>query len=48
MQTVAYYWLNQQSPKAYRFDIISLTGNLTGGLSSGSLEIKHYQNISWL
>jgi putative endonuclease len=45
MQIVAKQWLAKQKfPKAWRFDIISLLGNL----KSRNLTIRHYKNISWL
>jgi putative endonuclease len=45
MQIVAKQWLAKQKfPKAWRFDIISLLGNL----KSQNLKIRHYKNISWL
>jgi len=45
MWLVAKQWLNKQKyPKAWRFDIISLVGDLT----SQNLTIRHFKNISWL
>lgn len=45
MQIVAKQWLSKQKfPKAWRFDIISLLGDL----NTKKLTIKHYQNITWL
>jgi len=45
MQIVAKQWLKKQKfPKAWRFDIISLAGNL----QSQNLKIRHFKNITWL
>jgi putative endonuclease len=45
MQIVAKQWLKKQKfPKAWRFDIISLVGNL----QSQNLKIRHFKNITWL
>lgn len=45
MTVVAKQWLNKQKfPKAWRFDIISLFGDLT----KDNLTIKHFKNITWL
>lgn len=45
MQIVAKQWLKKQKfPKAWRFDIISLFGDLT----KDNLTIKHFKNITWL
>jgi putative endonuclease len=45
MQIVAKQWLRKQKfPKAWRFDIISLVGNL----QSQDLKIRHFKNITWL
>lgn len=44
MQLVADKWLNKQKYlKAWRFDIISLFGDLT----KENLTIKHFKNITW-
>ena len=45
MQQVANRWLSKQKfPKAWRFDIISLVGDL----KKANLTIKHFKNITWL
>jgi putative endonuclease len=45
MEVVAKQWLQKQKfPKAWRFDIISLVGNL----QSQNLKIRHFKNITWL
>jgi len=45
MHVVAKQWLSKQKyPKAWRFDIISLVGDL----QSRNLKIRHFKNISWL
>jgi len=44
MQIVADQWLSKQKfSKAWRFDIISLVGDL----NKANLTIKHYKNVSW-
>lgn len=44
MQRVAKVYLAKKKfKKAYRFDIISIVGNL----DKANLEIKHFENISW-
>lgn len=44
MQIVADQWLSKQKfSKAWRFDIISLVGDL----NTANLTIKHYKNVSW-
>jgi len=45
MQLVAKKWLiKQEFKKAYRFDIISLVGNL----DNQDLKIRHFKNVTWL